>query len=90
MTGWGGATFGEADRANEYEQARAERYWETRETSADREVDALASAALLMYPDAERVEISIRGERAWVIRTGEDEFVVRSDDDLRAEEGQES
>lgn len=78
----------EADRANEYEEARVERYWAERETAADREVDAVASAALLMYPDAERVEIEVSGERVWVIRTGPDEFVLRSDEELRME-GQE-
>jgi hypothetical protein len=48
MIEWGGATFEDADRANEFEAARAEEYWEARETAADREIDALASAALLM------------------------------------------
>lgn len=42
-SGWGGATFEEADRANEYEEARTEKYWRDRETAADREIDALAS-----------------------------------------------
>lgn len=88
MTGWGGETFEDADRAVEYEAARIEKYWADRESAADRQIDALASAALLMYPDEERVEISVSGERVWVIRTGADEYVLRSDEELRSE-GQE-
>ncbi len=88
MTGWGGADLEEADRANEYEAARAEKYWHDRETAADRKIDAIASAALLMHPDDERVEITVSGERVWAIRTGSDEYVLMSDEELRME-GQE-
>ncbi len=88
MTGWGGADFEEADRANEYEEARAEKYWHGQETAADKKVHAVASMALLMHPDAERVEITVSGEELRVIRTSADEFVIRTDEELRRE-GQE-
>ena len=92
MTGWDGRTFAEVDeendRADAYEQARYEQFWADRETAADREIDAIASAALLTHPDDERVEITISGERLWVVRTGPDEYVIRTEDELRTE-GQE-
>ena len=65
-----------------------EKFWADRETAADRQVDAVASMALLTNPDAERVEITVSGERLWVIRTGADEYVIRTDEELRTE-GQE-
>lgn len=57
-SGWGGETFEDADRAEAFAAARVEKYWEDRETAADREIDAAASAALLAHPDEERVEFT--------------------------------
>ncbi|UKD50769.1 hypothetical protein L3Q65_00145 (plasmid) [Amycolatopsis sp. FU40] len=89
MSGQGGADFAEADRANEYEAARAERYWADRETAADRKIDAVASMALLLNPDDERVLVEVGGERVWAVRTDSpDEFVVLPDEELRAEQGE--
>jgi hypothetical protein len=49
VVGWSAAGFQEVDRANDYandyEEARVEKYWRDRETAADREIDAQTSAA---------------------------------------------
>ncbi|WP_125789776.1 hypothetical protein [Amycolatopsis sp. WAC 01375] len=50
-----------------------------RETAADRDIDAVAIAAMKAKPHAHAAQFTFEGQLYWAIPTSSDEFVIRTD-----------
>lgn len=61
-------------------------YYAAREVEGQKETDATAEAALNTNPDSERASFTHADKNLWAIRTGDDEYVIRTDDERRREE----
>ncbi|WP_410646266.1 hypothetical protein [Amycolatopsis sp. cmx-4-54] len=68
-----------ADKAEYDPNAAYDTWMRSRETAADRAIDADAIAAMNANPDAHAAQFSHAGERYWAIPTSSDEFVIRTD-----------